>query len=81
MTVTSTPSLPRQNVTQKPPRTKWGGRPALVHAAPPAAPVSHVWARYAAELALLIAVEPDPAYRDLMRLQLLKARYSPWRDQ
>ncbi|MEI7537191.1 MAG: hypothetical protein WCJ76_08260 [Comamonadaceae bacterium] len=46
---------------------------------PPAAPAAPSWARYAAELAQLITDEADPAYRDLLRLQLLKARYTPWK--
>jgi len=69
MTTTHTPSLPR--------RTLWARRSAPPM--PPAAPAAPSWARYAAELAQLITDEADPAYRDLLRLQLLKARYTPWK--
>jgi hypothetical protein len=47
--------------------------------APATAPPLPAWARHAAAVAAEIAHEPDPCERDMLRLALLKTRYTPWK--
>lgn len=87
----STPSLPRQKAPRMTPRPRRAPKaappvaaPAVVVEAPPvevlAAPnLRQPWERYSDALCILIAREGDELERYLMRIALLKARYTPWR--
>lgn len=69
MEPTPNPTIPRKRVPPRPTKQ------------PRAAPAPPAWERYSNALCLLIARETDEFEQYLMRIKLLKARYTPWKEQ
>lgn len=73
--------VPRKKPAKMMPRPKRKPKPPpIAEASPPEPPARASWERYSDALCILIPRETDEFEQYLMRVSLLKARYSPYKE-